>query len=102
MRDVLPTKAPGTQRKNLCELANLLKFFGEPPVKLNEIEPVNIRQYLDWRWKSSIEQKASDNAERLLLGRAEVEATGKEGQVPANREKALFSHIWNYARATPD
>ncbi|RFP32465.1 tyrosine-type recombinase/integrase [Duganella sp. BJB476] len=98
MRDVLPTKAPGTQRKNLGELANLLKFFGEPPVELNEIEPVNVRQYLDWRWKSSIEQKAADNAERLRLGRAEVEVTGKEGQVPANREKALFSHIWNYAR----
>lgn len=98
-RDVLPTKAPGTQRNNLAELASLLKFFGDPPVELEAIEPVNIRQYLDWRWKSTMQQKAADNVERQKLGREIVPITGKEGQVQANREKALFSHIWNYARS---
>jgi hypothetical protein len=34
------------------------------------IEPVNIRQYMDWR----------------------------KAKIRANREKALFSHIWNYSQ----
>jgi integrase len=48
--------------------------FDVPPVALDEIEPVHIRQYLEWR--------------------------GKVAKVRANREKALFSHIWNFARNT--
>lgn len=71
-RDVLPKKAPATQALNLRELAHLYKFFDDPPVELDQIEPVNIRQYLDWR--------------------------GQTAKIRANREKALFSHIWNYAR----
>lgn len=71
-REVLPTKALRTQKDNLKELANLYKFFDEPPVPLDDIEPVNIRQYLDWR--------------------------GQTAKVRANREKALFSHIFNFAR----
>lgn len=68
-RDVIPTKAPNTQRDNIKELAWLYKFFDNPPVPLHKIQPINIRQYLDWR-----------------------------GKIRANREKALFSHIWNKAR----
>lgn len=70
-REVIPTKAPETQRDNLRELANLYKFFDNPPAPLNKIEPIQIRQYLDWR---------------------------RDAKVRANREKALFSHIWNKAR----
>lgn len=70
-REVIPTKAPETQKDNLRELANLYKFFDEPPVTLDEIEPIHVRQYLDWR---------------------------KAAPVRANREKALFSHIFNFAR----
>ena len=70
-REVLPTKGVATQKDNLRELANLYKFFNDPPVGLDDIEPVNVRQYLDWR---------------------------KAAPVRANREKALFSHIFNFAR----
>jgi integrase len=70
-REVLPTKAPRTQRDNLVELAQLYKFFDNPPALLDQITPQHIRQYLDWR---------------------------KKAPVRANREKALFSHIFNKAR----
>lgn len=61
----------GFQRDNLHELEQLFKFFDDPPAPLDDIEPLNIRQYLDWR---------------------------KAAKVRANRKKALFSHIWNFAR----
>ena len=70
-REVLPTKAPLTQRDNLIQLAQLYKFFDAPPAPLEQITPQHVRQYLDWR---------------------------KAAPVRANREKALFSHIFNKAR----
>lgn len=97
-REVLPTKAPATQEINLRELSHLYEFFDVPPVQLEAIEAKHIRQYLDWRWKSTLQAKRDKNAEREKAGKATFKITGKEGQVPANREKALFSHIWNYAR----
>jgi integrase len=72
-REVLPSKAPRTQKDNLHELTQLYRFFDDPPAPLDSIEPINVRQYLDWR---------------------------KSAKVRANREKALFSHIWNFARET--
>jgi integrase len=69
-REALPLKAPRTQKDNLAELAKLMEFFNNPPVDLEAIEPVHVRQYLDWR----------------------------AAKVRANREKALLSHIWNFAR----
>ena len=69
IKEVIPTKAPATQKDNLRELKQLYKFFDIPPAPLDKIKPINIRQYLDWR-----------------------------GTIRANREKALFSHIWNKAR----
>jgi integrase len=72
IREVLPKKAPRTRSDNLKELAKLYEFFDAPPVPLDEIQPVNVRQFLDWR--------------------------GQTAKVRANREKALFSHIWNFAR----
>lgn len=70
MREVLPTKAPRTQKDNLAEIEWLYRFFDNPPAPLEEIEPIHIRQYLDQR----------------------------QAKTRANREKALFSHIWNKAR----
>jgi len=70
-REVLPTKAPRTQRDNLKEFAQLYKFFDAPPAPLEQITPQRVRQYLDLR---------------------------KDAPVRANREKALFSHIFNNAR----
>jgi integrase len=71
IREVLPTKAPATQRINLSELKRLYVYFDSPPAPINTIEPRNIRMYMDLR---------------------------KGSPVSANREKALFSHIFNFAR----
>ncbi len=53
----------------MLELDKLFEFFDNPPAPLDKIDPIHIRQYMDWR--------------KILR---------------ANREKALFSHIWNKAR----
>lgn len=74
-KSVIPRKAPRTQRDNLTQLIKLLEFFNNPPVAIDEIEPMHIKQYLKWRTKD-----------------------GRESLVRANREKSLFSHIWNFAR----
>lgn len=69
---VIPNKAPRTQKDNLTELANLQKFFGNPDIPLDDLEPLHVQQYLEWR--------------------------GKNAKVRANRERALLSHMWNFAR----
>jgi len=68
---VIPTKAPATQAGNKLELAKLLAFFNDPPCPFEAITPQDVRQYMRWR------------APR---------------HVRATREKALLSHIWNWAR----
>ncbi len=70
VREVFPTKSVQTRRDNDKELANLLRVFGHMPI--DAIAPVHIREYLDIR--------------------------GKVAKVRANREKALFSHVFNKAR----
>lgn len=70
VREVFPTKSPQTRKDNQKELANLLRVFGHMPI--DSIAPMHIRQYLDIR--------------------------GQTAKVRANREKALFSHIFNKAR----
>lgn len=79
IREVLPGKAARTQADNLHELEFLYQFFDNPPALLDSIRPIHIRQYMDWRGKT-------------------VNARGQTAKVRANREKALFSHIWNMAR----
>lgn len=71
-REVIPTKATRTASDNLRELGKLLAFFDDPPGPLDGITPLYVRKYLDWR---------------------------KASPVRANREKALLSHIWNWARS---
>ena len=66
----LPRKAPETQRVNKLEIANLIAVFGEMPI--DQIVPVDIRNYLDKR--------------------------GESAEVRANREIAVMSHIFNRAR----
>lgn len=70
-REEIPKKAPATQKDNARELGRLLAFFDDPPAPLDAIEPQHVRQYMRWR---------------------------KDAPVRANREKALLSHIWNFAR----
>lgn len=79
VREVLPGKAPRTQADNMAELGFLYQFFDNPPALLDNIRPIHVRQYMDWRGKT-------------------VNAKGQTAKVRANREKALFSHIWNMAR----
>lgn len=69
-REIFPTKAAATRRDNEKELANLMKVFAHMPI--DAILPMHIREYLDIR--------------------------GQVAKVRANREKALFSHIFNKAR----
>lgn len=69
-RDVLPGKAPRTQRDNITELQRLEAVFGS--VQIDSIKPHHVRQYLDKR--------------------------GEQAKARANREKALLSHIFNKAR----
>lgn len=87
--EVLPGKAPRTQKDNLKELANLLPYFGTAPFE--EIEPHHVRAFLKWRSTKRIVMVYDKR-----LGREVEKVFGAE--VRANREKALLSHIWNFAR----
>ncbi|MCD5326788.1 tyrosine-type recombinase/integrase [Chromobacterium piscinae] len=71
LAEVVPTKAPKTQDENIRQMETLQEFFGNPPAPLDDIWPVHIQQFLEWR---------------------------KDVPVAANREKSLFSHVWNMAR----
>lgn len=70
VREVYPTKAVRTRKDNDKELVHLLRVFGHMPIE--QIAPMHIREYMDIR--------------------------GQVAQVRANREKALFSHMFNKAR----
>lgn len=72
VREIFPSKSAETQKDNLRELKNLLRIFDTPPQPIDDIEPVDVRKYLDWR---------------------------RDAPVRANREKALLSHIFNFARS---
>lgn len=77
-RDIIPTKAPRTQKDNLEMMAMLRSVFDNAPV--DAITPQHIAQYRDNR---------------------KSKAKGSEGMpapIRANREMTLFSHIWNIAR----
>lgn len=98
IKEVMPNKAVRTMRGNLKELPWLLKFFNDPPATFDSIKPIHIKQYLDWRVNESKKRRIAANVERAKKGKEPLPITGKEGQIRANREKALFSHIWNMAR----
>ncbi len=84
--EVLPTKSVRSRKDNVKELANLREFFTGAP--LEDIEPTAIRAYFRWR-----AQKA-----RQWYESKKFEVPLDAGHVRANREIALFSHIFNYAR----
>lgn len=69
-KEVFPTKAFQTQKDNEKELTKLEAVFGAMPIEA--IKPYHIKRYLDER--------------------------GKTAKVRANRERALFSHVFNFAR----
>ncbi|UBB15486.1 tyrosine-type recombinase/integrase [Comamonas odontotermitis] len=94
----LPLKAARTRTDNEKELEWLLKFFGDPPAPLDEIEPLHIRQYMEWRLEEARKLAENENKERAGKGLAPLTIPPNIGHVRANREKALFSHMWNFAR----
>jgi integrase len=77
-RDIIPAKAPRTQSENRHCMAHLRKVFDAAPI--DAVTPQHIAQYRDNR-KSKV--KGSE---------------GMPATVRANREIALFSHVWNMAR----
>lgn len=68
VRDVIPGKAPRTQKDNLMELKQLRKVFDDAPI--DALTPAMIAQYRDAR----------------------------KAKVRANREIATLSHVFNMAR----
>lgn len=71
--------------------------FDDPPVPLAEIKPVHVRQYLTWRVDETRRRLLEQNELRVKAGRVPLAVQAEPGRVRANREKALLSHIWNYA-----
>lgn len=67
-RDIIPKKAPRTQRDNLAELKKLRELFDDAPI--DSITPATIAGYRDAR----------------------------TAKVRANREIATLSHVFNMAR----
>lgn len=97
-KDVLPGKAPRSQSDNETQFEWLAKFFGDPPAPLDSIEPVHIRQYMKWRVQQARILAEAKNEECRRADRPLQPIADDIGHVRANREKALFSHVWNYAR----
>lgn len=96
---VVPSKSRRTQDDNVKEAASLLKFFGDPPAPLDSIEPMHVMQYMRWRVELARSHAAARNEKRKKAGKPPLPIPPDFGHVRANREKALFSHIWNFARA---
>lgn len=69
--EIIPKKALSTQRSHKSCLKKLTEYFGNPPAPLDEIDPIHISKYLQWR---------------------------KEAPAQANLEVRIFSHMWNCSR----
>lgn len=85
-RDVLPKKAPKTQILNDAELATLEAYFGRATFK-----SVKTKHLADYRDKRKTKK-------RLRKDGTVRDPGGKPAPIAANRELALLSTIWNYAR----
>jgi integrase len=77
-RDIIPGKAPATQRDNMLCMKHLRSVFDTAPI--DAITPQMIAQYRDSR-KSKMKGEE-----------------GKPATVRANREITLLSHVFNLAR----
>jgi len=96
-KEVLPGKGLRTQLDNLKEIIWLDRFFGDPSAPLDEIEPAHIKQYKRWRLVEAKKPLEEKNAQRRKKKLPEVPIPHDYGHVRANRELALFSHMWNFA-----
>ncbi|OOF61083.1 integrase [Rodentibacter pneumotropicus] len=71
-QEIVPLKkAKNTRNSNIQAIRKLREYFQDPPFTIDEIEPIHIREYLDWR---------------------------KDVKPTANIEIGLFNHVWNMAR----
>lgn len=97
-KEVVPGKAPLTRKDNEQEKTWLLRFFDDPPAPLDAVEPQHVRQFM--RWRTAEAKKAAElrNQTRVAKKQQPIPVPATLGQVRANRSKALFSHMWNYAR----
>ncbi|QEL64735.1 hypothetical protein OTERR_12590 [Oryzomicrobium terrae] len=96
--ETAPGRPKGTVDDIRYALPPLLKFFGEPPAPLDQVDPVHIRQYLDWRVSEAVKEKQEKNSARAKEGKPPLASTGREGHARANREIAWLSAAWNWAR----
>lgn len=88
-RDVIPLKARSTQQENLDQIVLLREFFGDQFL-LDDMEPTHVKQYKHWRHKKAVEWYQAKKRP----------TPPNAGQVRANRDMALLSHAFNYARET--
>lgn len=93
-----PGRSAGTLDDIRFSLSNLLRFFGDPPAPCDQVEPVHIRQYLDWRVAEAKKAKQEKNARREKEGKQPLSIKPNESSVRANREIAWFSAAWNWGR----
>jgi integrase len=84
--DVLPKKARKTQLLNEAELAVLAAYFAG--AKFADVKTKHLAAYRDGR----------KTKRRLRKDGTVRDPGGKPAPVAANRELALFSDVWNYAR----
>ena len=79
-------------------LTNLMRFFGDPPAPVDQVETIHIRQYLDWRVTEAKNAKRAKNEERAKAGKEPLEIRPNEGAIRANREVSWLSAAWNWGR----
>lgn len=85
-KDVIPKKAPKTQLLNEAELETLAAYFEGATFK--SVKTKHLADYRDDR----------KTKRRLRKDGTVRDPGGKPAPVAANRELALFSDLWNYAR----
>lgn len=86
LEDVIPKKAPRTQKLNLAELETLQAYFRG--ARFRDVKTHHLASYRDGR----------KTKKRLRKDGTVRDPGGKPAPIAANRELALLSDVWNYAR----
>jgi len=84
--DVVPKKSAKTQKLNLAELETLRTYFAG--ARFRDVKTKHLAAYRDGR----------KTKRRLRKDGTVRDPGGKPAPVAANRELALFSDLWNFAR----
>lgn len=86
LRDVIPKKAARTQKLNAAELETLRAYFRG--ASFRDVKTKHLAMYRDSR----------KTKKRLRKDGTVRDPGGRPAPVAANRELALFSDVWNFAR----